>query len=155
MKTEAILDQAALHCESHGRKLTAKRRQVLAGLVKSEKALSAYDLADYCREKLGTSLLPMSVYRILEFLQSIGLVHRLNTANKYVACAHITCDHAHEIPQFLICKVCGSVREVGITKSLIKGISQAVEKVGFHLVNNQLELECLCADCALQQGVAH
>ena len=37
MKTEAILDQAALHCESHGRKLTAKRRQVLAGLVKSRK----------------------------------------------------------------------------------------------------------------------
>ena len=39
MKPETVLDQAALHCESRGRKLTAKRRQVLAGLVKSQKAL--------------------------------------------------------------------------------------------------------------------
>ena len=151
MKPETVLDQAALHCESRGRKLTAKRRQVLAGLVKSQKALSAYDLADYCRDKLGTSLLPTSVYRILEFLESLGLVHRLNTANKYVACAHVTCDGANEIPQFLICQSCGSVKEIGITKSFIQGLSQAVEKVGFHLANNQLELECLCADCVVQQ----
>ena len=121
MKPETVLDQAALHCESRGRKLTAKRRQVLAGLVKSQKALSAYDLADYCRDKLGTSLLPTSVYRILEFLESLGLVHRLNTANKYVACAHVTCDGANEIPQFLICQSCGSVKEIGITKSFIQG----------------------------------
>ena len=132
MKPETVLDQAALHCESRGRKLTAKRRQVLAGLVKSQKALSAYDLADYCRDKLGTSLLP--------------------TSNKYVACAHVTCDGANEIPQFLICQSCGSVKEIGITKSFIQGLSQAVEKVGFHLANNQLELECLCADCVVQQG---
>ena len=37
MKPETVLDQAALHCESRGRKLTAKRRQVLAGLVKSQR----------------------------------------------------------------------------------------------------------------------
>ncbi|NCF32023.1 MAG: transcriptional repressor [Proteobacteria bacterium] len=150
MKTEVVLNRAAELCADHGSKLTPKRRQVLTGLVKSQKALSAYDLADYCRDRLGASLLPMSVYRILEFLQSIGLVHRLNTANKYVACAHITCNHTHDIPQFLICKGCSTVKEVGITKSLIKGISKAVESVGFHLVNNQLELECLCSDCATQ-----
>ena len=100
MKTEAILDQAALHCESHGRKLTAKRRQVLAGLVKSEKALSAYDLADYCREKLGTSLLPMSVYRMLNFFSPLGWciasIQQISTSHARTSLVIML----QEIPQF-------------------------------------------------------
>ena len=154
MNTQLILKRAEQLCADHGGKLTTKRRQVLAGLLDSEKALSAYDLADYCRDRLGSHLLPMSIYRILEFLQSEGLVHRLNTANKYVACAHIACNHKHEVPQFLICTECDTVKEVGITKSLIRGISNAVESVGFNLMSNQIELECLCRDCANDAGLS-
>lgn len=154
MNTERVLKRAEKLCADHGSKLTTKRRQVLTGLLDSEKALSAYDLADYCRDRLGSNLLPMSVYRILDFLQSKGLAHRLNTANKYVACAHIACDHEHEVPQFLICKECDTVKEVGITKSVVRGISNAVESVGFNLMSNQIELECLCSDCANDAGLS-
>ena len=73
------------------------------GLLESDKALSAYELTEFCRDRLGFDLLPMSVYRILEFLEGEHLAHRLNLANKYVACSHITCEHEHDVPQFLIC----------------------------------------------------
>ena len=52
--------------------------------------MSAYELVDYCKETYGVSPPPMSVYRILDFLQQERLVHKLNLANKYIACAHIT-----------------------------------------------------------------
>ena len=38
----------------------------------------------------------MSIYRILEFLESQQLVHKLKLTNRYVACVHITCNHEHE-----------------------------------------------------------
>ncbi len=99
-KTEKILGRAEQRCSEVGSKLTLKRGQVLEGLVKSKKALSAYELTDFCRNELGYELLPMSVYRILEFLENNQLVHRLNTSNKYIACSHITCGHRHRPPQF-------------------------------------------------------
>ena len=146
--TKGVLEQAARQCEEHGCKLTDKRKVVLTGLLESEKALSAYELADFCRAKLGADLLPMSVYRILDFLEGEKLVHRLNLANKYVACAHIVCDHDHESPQFLICKVCSQVQEVTLPVEAVQDITRTIESSGFQLASNQIELDCVCSECA-------
>lgn len=140
-------------CAESGIKLTAKRAQVLEGLVKSKKALSAYALTDYCRQELGYELLPMSVYRILEFLEENDLIHRLNTTNKYIACSHITSEHSHQAPQFLICKSCSKVEEVSIPKTVVASVEKAAEQAGFQLANNQLEIECYCADCPSTESV--
>ena len=145
--TQNALRQAESSCESQGTRLTEKRRQVLMGLLNSKKALSAYGLADYCRDELGYELPVMSVYRILEFLGKVDLVHRLSLAKKYVACAHIACKHDHERPQFLICTNCSGVQEVSIDAKLIKSLSKSVTDAGFHLTSQQLEFDCLCGDC--------
>jgi Fur family zinc uptake transcriptional regulator len=148
--TQGVLKQAERHCGERGSRLTKKRRQVLAGLLESERALSAYELLDICRKNQGVDLLPTSVYRILEFLEGEDLVHRLNLVNKYVACSHISCDHEHEVPQFLICKSCHRVQEIGISRSLITSIAQAIETAEFQLASNQLELNCVCNQCATE-----
>ncbi|MFL0798074.1 MAG: transcriptional repressor [Cellvibrionaceae bacterium] len=146
---DAIINHAENSCKSHGARLTNKRKQVLSGLLNTGKAMSAYELVDYCRNEFGETLPPMSVYRILEFLQEEHLVHKLNTANKYIACSHIACDHAHGIPQFLICGNCQRVEEITIDKSTIDALQQNVEEAGFSLVSPQLEMNCLCSGCAL------
>ena len=143
-----ILDQAEAHCHSHGAKLTEKRKRILSGLLGSEKAQSAYDLIDYMRDEFGESLPPTTVYRILDFLAGENLVHKLHLANKYVACSHISCNHDHEVPQFLICDKCSNVKEVGIKKTLIETLKQNVASVGYTLKSPQLELHCLCQDCS-------
>ena len=89
-----------------------KRGQVLEGLLMSKTAVSAYELTDLCRNTLGYELLPMSVYRILDFLENNELVHRLSTSNKYIVCSHISCDPTQS-PQFLICKSSQSRRSGG------------------------------------------
>ena len=144
----AILDRAEKHCIEQGSKLTEKRRQVLSALLlNSDKALSAYEISDLCSTQLSANLRPMSVYRILDFLESKNLVHRLNLANKYVACSHIAFDHKNTLSQFLICKSCYNVDEVRLPASLISFIEDGAKTAGYKLVSNQLELECVCSDC--------
>lgn len=144
---DSIIQHAEQHCAEHGSRLTEKRKHVLAGLVQSDKALSAYELMAVCKEKYNEDIAAMSIYRILEFLESERLVHKLNLANKYVACAHISCDHAHETSQFLICGSCNKVSEININKTAFSELSKTVKDAGFNLVSPQLELNCLCDDC--------
>ncbi len=85
---------------------------------------------------------------ILDFFQSQHLAHKLTVANKYVAFAHITCDHPHGEPQFLICSGCHRVNEISLAKSAMNALKRSVEDAGFHLTNSKLEVSCLCDDCA-------
>ena len=142
------MNQAEEACRSRGSRLTEKRKQVLSGLVSSGKALSAYELIDYCEEQYGNKIPAMSIYRILEFLKNENLVHKLNLSNKYIACSHITCDHDHEVPQFLICGGCDRVKEIAIKRSLIDKLKENVEDADYELLNTQIELNCLCRSCA-------
>lgn len=144
---DSVLEHAEQQCKARGSRLTAKRKQLLAGLIASKKALSAYELVDFCKTHYGESTPAMSAYRILTFLESERLVHKLNLANKYVACAHITCSHDHALPQFLICGNCSEVKEVSIDKTTMITLEETVKKAGYQLVSQQLEMNCLCDNC--------
>jgi len=143
-----IIIHAEQYCIDNGFRLTNKRKQVLLGLLESEKALSAYELVATYEQEFGQSIPAMSMYRILEFLEDKQLVHKLNLANKYVACSHIACDHAHGVPQFLICGSCYYVKEISIDKSTIAALKKSITSAGFQLVSPQLEMDCICDDCA-------
>ncbi|WP_394131088.1 Fur family transcriptional regulator [Shewanella maritima] len=148
----AILSKAAQICANNGVKLTDKRKNVLTVLIDANKPLSAYEIVDIYRATHQVALAPMSVYRMLDTLCSLPLVHKLSSENKYLVCSHITCDHAHETPQFLICKCCGKVAERGIQSNVITALKDSIEQADFQLINSQIELQCLCKDCA--QNVA-
>ena len=145
---ESSLKFAEGHCIAQGFKFTKKRKQVLSCLLESDKALSAYELADYCKEKFSSHLPAMSVYRILDFLEKAGLVHRLESAQKYVACSHIAENQEHELSQFLICQSCYHVEEISIGKSFMSTLKQSAENVGFKLTKQELELNSLCGGCS-------
>lgn len=142
------IEHAEQQCLRNGTKLTHKRKSVLLGLLKSSHAMSAYELSDFCKEELGEPMPPMSVYRILEFLESEELVHKLKLANRFVACIHITCDHKHATPQFLICMNCYRVSEITIKDSTLRALRSSVNDAGYKLVNPQIEMNCLCAECS-------
>ena len=145
-KLDATINQAERQCKVHGTRLTDKRKQVLAGLLKSAKALSAYELVDFCKKEFGETIPAMTVYRILDFLEEENLAHKLKIANKYVACSHIPCDHNHQ-PQFLICTRCQKVEEISIDFSIIQALEKHVRKAGFQVVNSKLEMDCVCDEC--------
>lgn len=134
-------------CLAAGVRLTPKRQNILVLLLQSGAPLSAYDIVDQYRTQYEDALPAMSVYRILHFLVENRLVHKLETTNQFLACAHIACDHDHEVPQFLICDNCRGVEEVGLRKKLVKELHESVKKTGFTVANQQLELQGICARC--------
>jgi len=142
------VEYAERKCNENGVRLTVKRKLVLSGLLISDKAMSAYELVDLCKAEFNEVIPAMSVYRILDFLQVQQLAHRLHLANKYVACTHIGCDHKHEVSQFLICGSCQRVKEISLGKLSEEELRQDVESAGFQLVSPQLEITCVCDDCA-------
>ncbi|WP_020209952.1 Fur family transcriptional regulator [Gilvimarinus chinensis] len=146
-RIETLIAQADKNCTARGTRLTAKRKQVLAGLLNCKRALSAYELVDYCEQEFGETFSAMSVYRILEFLEQEQLAHRLNLANKYVACSHICEHHSHDAPQFLICQSCHKVSEIIIPPNTVSALKQTVADAGFELKSPQIEMNCICNDC--------
>jgi len=142
-----VIDYAERRCKENGTRLTEKRKLALSLLLKSQKALSAYELVEAYAAELGETMPPMSMYRILEFLIAEHLVHRLESTNKYVACEHINCDHDHEETQFLICGQCRKVKEISINRTIMNALKKAVKDTGFHLASPQLEMNCICEEC--------
>lgn len=147
MKTDKIIQQAEKHCLEQGGRLTPKRRQILEILLAKPQPLSAYEIAELYQQLLHENIPAMSVYRMLDFLISQGLVHKLASENKFIACSHIACDHSHQTPQFLICDNCQSVREVGIDTHLINALEKSITDNHFQLNSPQLELHGLCENC--------
>ena len=146
-KVQAVIDYAEQQCKKNGVRLTEKRKHVLSGLLQSDKALSAYELVDYCKDQFGETIPAMSVYRILEFLQDQHLVHKLDLAKKYVACSHIRSHHEHATSQFIICKKCQRVKEIDISDAVIESLLKDVHDADFELDSPQLEINGLCGNC--------
>lgn len=146
-KVTDIINHAEQKCINKGSRLTAKRKQVLSALIQSQKALSAYDLIDLCEQMFGNKIPAMSIYRILEFLENENLVHKLNLANKYVACSHITCEHRHETSQLILCSVCDQVEEIPLNNSITNQLQANVTNAGFQLIKSHFEMNCICHSC--------
>src|SRR5690554_1361870 len=99
---------AQAHGLARDQGLTKNQALVLGALARTEAPVSAYTLLDQLREH-GLRA-PLQVYRALDKLMEYGLVHRLESLNAFVACAHPH-DHRHGLVAFAICENCGQVDE--------------------------------------------
>lgn len=136
---ENALNQADTLCRKTGARLTITRRKILEMLWQSHQPRKAYDLLS----ELSTSdaaAKPPTVYRALEFLQDMGLVHKVESLNAYIGCNG--CD-AH---QYLICQKCGSVSDIGDAKLAASVRSKAAEH-GFQVSNSIIEIKGQCERC--------
>ena len=96
-------------CRERSQKFTPIRRHVLQALLASHRPLGAYEVIEELAKSMPRPA-PITVYRALDFLMANGLVHRIESRNAYLACAH---DHdAAAAVAFLICERCGSVGEI-------------------------------------------
>ena len=136
-------------CEQKNVKLTEKRQQILYSLLKANKALSAYELIDSLRLNFDQDFAPMTVYRILKFLEENTLVHKLQSTNKFVICAHISDCRSRKVPQFLICNSCQKVDEVYLEEEIMEAVRINIKETGFFISEPQLELKGICQNCRL------
>jgi Fur family transcriptional regulator, zinc uptake regulator len=139
---DAIL-HAEKVCERRAQKFTPIRRQVLQALLSSHRPLGAYEVIDELAKSMPRPA-PITVYRALEFLMDNGLVHRIESRNAYLACAH---DHdAAAMVAFLICEKCGSVGEIPAAP-VAQSLNAAARSSGFAPKMSVVEITGTCAHC--------
>jgi Fur family transcriptional regulator, zinc uptake regulator len=124
--------------------LTRNQQLVFDALNGSSHPLSAYAILDKLRDD-GLRA-PLQVYRALDRLVESGKVHRLESLNAFVACAHAHC-HQDCASAFAICEKCGSVTEFSDDKimSRLRGWSSEAK---FQPGRMTVEVRGVCADCA-------
>ena len=123
---------------------------MLDELCAAGRPLGAYDLMDRVAIGSGKRPAPISVYRALDFLVDIGLVHRLASRNAFLACSQ---NHAEgDLTAFLICEMCGGVTEA-TSEEVSASLSGLARRVAFLPRNASIELLGRCATC--QQRERH
>ena len=137
-----LLESAEKICRAQGGRLTPQRRAVLTKLFGTGRPATAYELLDLVKPE-DASITPASIYRSLDFLVEMGLVHRLDSTRSFVACDHP--DHPHT-GQFLICRECGTVVEAE-DKRIARATEDLGERHGFTLDHRTVELTGLCGTC--------
>ena len=130
-------------CRSRGQRFTPIRRNVLEALLSSHRPLGAYEIIDALAVSVARPA-PITVYRALDFLMDNGLVHRIESRNAFLACAH---GHdAASTVAFLICEHCGSVGEVSAAPVAQK-LHEAARQTGFVSRLSVVEITGTCAHC--------
>ncbi len=124
-----------------GVRVTALRTRVLDALHHAEKPLGAYELFDRLKAD-GAASAPPAVYRVLDFLEGQGLVHKLQSIAAYTACRASAAPHR---AVFRICRACGGVREG--TSPRLDDLAAEAEAEGFRVEHLVVETLGLCAAC--------
>ena len=130
--------------------LTKNQALVLNALTSAEGPASAYSLLDKLREDGFRA--PLQVYRALEKLIEYGLVHRLESLNAFVACAHPhehAEGHKHGLVAFAICETCGQVDEFSDV-TVEKRLKSWAKEHSFKLAKTTIEMRGTCAGCLPQ-----
>jgi Fur family zinc uptake transcriptional regulator len=122
--------------------LTKNQVLVLDTLTEASKPLTAYSLLDRLKEH-GLKA-PPQIYRALKRLLALGLVHKLESMNSFVACQHSDC--AHQNAGFAICDGCDRVSEI-IDNTLESQIRSVAKAAGLVPKNSTMEIHGLCSSC--------
>ena len=123
--------------------LTKNQILVLNTLTSAPKPLTAYSLLDRLKEHGFKA--PPQIYRALEKLLALGLIHKLESINSFVACQHSDC--AHQIAGFAICDECDQVSEI-IDDDLESQIRSVAKTAGLVPKKSTMEIHGLCSSCA-------
>jgi len=138
------LRQAEILCTGRGTRLTAQRRVVLEALLTARRALGAYDLIEQVSRATGKRTAPITIYRALEFLQEMGLAHRIESRNAFLAChgGH----RPHALTVFMICDCCGQVAEAD-APGLEAELDRLATGHGFRAQSRVIEMAGRCSTC--------
>jgi Fur family zinc uptake transcriptional regulator len=137
----AHIADAQKRCSEAGESLTPLRKRVLELLLDQHGPAKAYDLLPLIDADKAAK--PPTIYRALDFLVRMGLAHRIESLNAFVACDVGACARS---TIFLICEKCGGAEEFDAGHALVD-LADAAKKDGFAIRRTMIEASGLCAQC--------
>ncbi len=139
---QAALRRAEQRCADRGERFTRLRRQILEMVWNSHEPVKAYELLDDLK-RVHPGSAPATVYRALDFLLDVGLIHKIESLNAYLGCGDPDSGHSG---QFLICRRCSSVAELN-DMTMAKKLRSMAKTVNFSVDKMTIEITGLCDQC--------
>lgn len=136
------LQAAEKVCKDKGVRLTSIRKRILELICTSHKAMGAYNLLDlYKQEDLKAK--PVTIYRALNFLMDVGLVHKIESLNAFIGCLQSEKQHQTAI---FICDNCKNAYEIDAS-SVYENLFTLSQSLQFKPQKLTIELRGLCVNC--------
>ena len=129
-------------CKQKELKLTKLRQRVLKLIWKSHNYVKAYDLLEELKQ-IDPAAKPPTIYRTLDFLIENGFIHKIQSLNAYIGCAH---PNEHKECYFLICKKCQNIEEC-CSKKIDKVVTSTTVKNNFKPNQVTFEISGVCQEC--------
>tara|TARA_R110002074_G_scaffold170006_2_gene332252 strand:+ start:35845 stop:36339 length:495 start_codon:yes stop_codon:yes gene_type:complete len=137
------LQSAESICAEKGVRLTVIRRRILELICSSHKAIGAYELLDLFRLDEPKAK-PVTIYRALDFLIEVGLVHKIESLNAFIGCLQAETKHQTAI---LICDECKNAYELDAS-TVYKSLFAMSKEIEFTPASLTMELHGLCSACS-------
>jgi Fur family transcriptional regulator, ferric uptake regulator len=137
-------DHAAAELGAAGYKRGAARDAVLSLLDRQHCALSAFDIENELRAG-DRAVARASVYRILDQLESLGLVQRVETRKSTVLYEPVRGERQHH--HHLVCDRCGKLVPFA-DEELEKTIGKLSRRVNFEVSDHEVVLHGACDACS-------
>jgi Fur family transcriptional regulator, ferric uptake regulator len=128
-----------------GRKRGGARRALLELLAEQSCALTAIEIEQALAGRSERAVSRASVYRILDELEALSLVQRVETGQAMVRYERV-CEH-DEHHHHLVCDQCGLVMPFS-DPGLERAISSLSERVPLAVSEHEIVLHGACRDCA-------
>lgn len=136
---------------AHALRDTQPRRLVIEALCNIKKPASHKEIYSWI-EKQGAATNLVTVYRILETFEGLGIVHRHPSSGGFILCSmeeegcHGTVVRDTTCHGFLSCQECGTVQEFTDEK-LCKEEKRIARKAGFTPKHHMSEIIGVCTKC--------
>lgn len=126
-------------------KITPLRKEILNIVLSSKIPLSAYEILHKLRKKRPKAE-PPTVYRVLDYLTSHQLIHRIDSSNKYMGCSQVENPTEHQGILFS-CKKCLNSFEF-TDAALLLYIKNFCKKNHLLMDSSLIEVKGACKKCS-------
>jgi Fur family ferric uptake transcriptional regulator len=144
MSSSSWIDRAQAILAADGRKRGGARTAVLELLGGQSCALTAVEIEDALRGRSSRAVSRASVYRILDELERLGLVQRVETGQAMVRYERVHGREEHH--HHLVCDGCGLVMPFS-DAGLEKAIRSISERVAMSVSEHEIVLHGACPEC--------
>ena len=121
--------------------LTKNQKIVFNLLQNSGEPLKAYTILENLKREGLKS--PLQVYRALDKLVELGIIHKIESQNSFIACSNSNCASN---TAFTICRRCGDVKEIK-NNHLFEQVSDLGKKNRLNVQRFNLEFYVDCNGC--------
>lgn len=129
-------------------RVTSQRIAVVEALENCKEALSAPDIFELISKQNSEKKLDrVSVYRVLDTLLDLELVHKVPPSGNFIACTHSNCSHKYHV--LLYCRSCEKTKETDINYEKVNPLLTTLsETFNFKPNSHALQIEGTCDKCS-------